>query len=128
MAATETGVTGYVHGHGSLTSTTGMSTDCIIVGDLSLKISAANKSEIKNGAGNVITRRTDDINKTLPVTIKLKGTFTELTVMSTVTIATCVIEAYNAIYEVEDVTCNLKSGDYAEYTASLVKTEYITNS
>ncbi len=105
-----------------------MSTDCLIVGDLSLKISSANKSEIKNGSGNVITRRTDDINKTLPVTIKLKGTFVELTVMSSVTIATCVIEAYNAVYEVEDVTCTLKSGDYAEYTASLVKTEYITNS
>ena len=126
MAATETGVTGYVHGHGSLTSTA-FSTDCLIVGDLSLKQMSANKSEIKNGAGNVITRRYDDLNKTLPVTIKLKGTYTELTVAATVTIAACVIEAYNSTYEIEDITCNLKSGDYAEYTCSLVRTEYIVN-
>lgn len=126
MAAVETGVQGYVHGHGSATSTA-FSTDCIIVGDLSLKMMASNKSEIKNGAGNVITRRYDDINKTLPVTIKLKGTFTELTVAATVTVANCVIEAYNAAYEIEDISCTLKSGDYAEYTCSLVKTEYITN-
>jgi hypothetical protein len=126
MAATETGVTGYVHGHGSLTSTA-FTTDCIIVGDLSLKMMAANKSEIKNGAGNVITRRYDDINKTLPVTIKLKGTYTELTVAQTVTVANCAIEAYNSTYEIEDISCTLKSGDYAEYQASLVRTEYIVN-
>ena len=126
MAATETGVTGYVHGHGSLTSTA-FTTDCLIVGDLSLKMMASNKSEIKNGAGNVITRRYDDINKTLPVTIKLKGTFTELTIAATVTIANSVIEAYNSTYEVEDISCTFKSGDYAEYTCSLVRSEYIVN-
>ena len=126
MAATETGVTGYVHGHGSLTSTA-FTTDCLIVGDLSLKMMAGNKSEIKNGSGNVVTRRFDDLNKTLPVTIKMKGSFTELTIASTVTVANCVIEAYNSTYEVEDISCTLKSGDYAEYTCSLVRTEYIVN-
>ena len=126
MAATETGLTGYVHGHGSLTSTA-FTTDCIVVGDLSLKMMASNKSEIKNGAGNVVTRRYDDLTKTLPVTVKVKGTFTELTIAATVTIANSVIEAYNSTYEVEDISCTFKSGDYAEYTCSLVRSEYIVN-
>ena len=128
MGASETGVTGYIHGHAGLTSTSFDTTKCQIIGDLALKQIAALKNEIKNGAGVVITRRRDDITKTLPVTLKVKSTFTALGIGATVTIADTTRTEFNGTYEVEDIGTVLKQGEYADYQVNLIDSEGITQS
>jgi len=116
MPETTAGATGFLHGcpHTEFTDAATQ--------DISLSTSTLLNTEVRNKAGQKITHRSDDILKSISITLKIKGTYTRPTIGGLLTIVT---GQHAGEYRVTGITEAYTNGDFATFSITAESNEFI---
>jgi len=88
------------------------------VTDFSLDDEMANKSQVENESGNVITRRSDDITKTGSITIIIRSAYTIPAVGTNATYD-------SVVYEITKVGKVQKNKEHRTVTLGIITSEFV---